>query len=744
MNNDKKPHLWIPAQEVDDFSKKPTGRGNDYGLKHEEHGAKLSKGLQDVATFFKNRRSGDSFEEQDLFAFKVTLQEKEDIANQKAFIESEGLTINAVKDKRHAIVSANRSAFDTLQQRVNRYKAKGTKKAFQFIESFEPFTASDKAAESLIKYIERHKEITEVDVQIMLLPEMEPASRNRAERDISKKILREHGTIEGAPYHMMDGTSVIRSVLSPSSLKTVSEDARIYRIERTAFFRAILNSPTGILKHDFHIDRQVDVVTLPTVVVLDDGIRFPDSFGDDLVPVHWSASGCEYNPASFGHHGTKVAGKVVFGDISLAQEPLVLTPRARVIDARISDGNPTPSDVFSARIREAVEKFADIADIFNLSFNDNRSPIDGDEMSQLGSDLDQLSYRYNIRFVISAGNHNLWRTQGSLKDIIDDDDSRISVPADAMLGITVGAVVGADHEESISRINEIAPYSRKGPGFQGFYKPDLVAYGATVLQQDGHIPIDDYSICLSCEHKLVPDAGTSFTAPKVAGDLAQIQQTVPEQDIGLAQALLFNGTTSIFDKTGISQEDLDYASNLYGRGLSSPQNCIYSTENRVTFLNKGTMNRLTKRHVKFYIPTALADFRAKRGHKKLRITVTCIARPPIDRTKGSEYSAAYISASLHWLNSNGTNKTGNPKVSDNRNKWDTCYHFSNEFSSFSAGDWEVWLELFTRWGIKDEDEIPYSLVITLEDLTKSNNLYSEIVRETAGRFQQKQSARISI
>ena len=112
--------------------------------------------------------------------------------------------------------------------------------------------------------------------------------------------------------------------------------------------------------------------------------------------------------------------------------------------------------------------------------------------------------------------------------------------------------------------------------------------------------------------------------------------------------------------------------------------------------------------------------------------------------KLSEYSAAYISASLHRLNANGANVVDNPAVSDNRNKWDTCCHFSNEFSSFSSGDWEVWLELFTRWGVKDEDEIPYSLVITLEDLTQSNNLYSEIIRETSGRFQQKQSARISV
>lgn len=88
------------------------------------------------------------------------------------------------------------------------------------------------------------------------------------------------------------------------------------------------------------------------------------------------------------------------------------------------------------------------------------------------------------------------------------------------------------------------------------------------------------------------------------------------------------------------------------------------------------------------------------------------------------------------------NVTDNPSVSEKRRKWDTCCHFSNEFSSFSPGDWEVWLELFTRWSIADDQEIPYSLVVTLEDLTSSNNLYSEIIRETAGRFQPMQALRM--
>ena len=71
----------------------------------------------------------------------------------------------------------------------------------------------------------------------------------------------------------------------------------------------------------------------------------------------------------------------------------------------------------------------------------------------------------------------------------------------------------------------------------------------------------------------------------------------------------------------------------------------------------------------------------------------------------NEYVSAYVSASIHRLNSNGKNVTDNPSVSEKRKKWDTCCHFSNEFSSFSPGDWEVWLELFTRWSIADDQEI---------------------------------------
>lgn len=148
------------------------------------------------------------------------------------------------------------------------------------------------------------------------------------------------------------------------------------------------------------------------------------------------------------------------------------------------------------RIQEAVAEFAPIAKIFNFSYNAD-VPIEGDDMSVLGSELDLLCRAHHIKFVLSAGNHKLVFSEDNLKDIIDDDDSKIAEPADAMLGIAVGAVVGQTHPGSVSKMNEISPYSRRGPGFAGFYKPDITAYGATQYK-NGMVPPDPYSLCRNC------------------------------------------------------------------------------------------------------------------------------------------------------------------------------------------------------------------------------------------------------
>ncbi|WP_425805186.1 S8 family peptidase [Desulfitobacterium sp. Sab5] len=734
-NEDQKQHLWIPFEEVEEVPKKPMNIPEDRGLDHTEHGSKLSQGLMEIMSAYDKLKSGDSLSEEDIMVFKLVLPEGETVAGQQKFIENEGMKINAVKDSRHAIVTSSKSMFQRLRGRVGTYKDQDKLKGYQYIEGFELYSAEEKQATSLKHYLEQQKDVLTIDIQMMFIPHLDKEIQSKAVIKLGEKIRQIEGKLQREPYQLSDGTAVIRALVPMSSINNLANDGAIYRIEQTTFFQIMTPSALNPFSSALNIDPDVDIDSLPVVAVLDTGIEFPPEL-EQLVPIHWEAPNCN----GFRHyHGTGVASKVVFSHIGLQLTNEYLVPRAKVIDCKIYDQSNNAQDVMVERIREAVKNFASITKIFNLSSN-IKKPIEGDELSILGYELDVLMSRYKVKFVISAGNHSLVASCSTLEEILEDDEIRIAEPADAMLGITVGSIVGTQHEPSVSKVNDIAPYSRIGPGFAGFYKPDLVTYGATQYS-DTSVPRDPFSIILVPGGGLFSDCGTSYTAPVVAGDLAELASIVPENDIFLAQALLYNGAQQLWDTKKMTQEEADYIGNLYGRGISAPHISKFSSPHKVSFLRTGKLNRLTKQRVKFHVPTIQAK---ASGNNTTRVTITCITDPPIDKTKGSDYLGAYIRASIHKLDKNGKNVSANPKVSDNMNKWDTCYHFSNTYSVFSAGSWEVWLELFTRWGIENDDEIPYALVITVEDLTQENDIYSAIVRETAGRFQPINKVRVAV
>jgi len=730
----RRQHLWIPQEEVVKLKKEAVGRTTDRGVNFSEHGAILSHGLQTIVTAYSHIED-DSLSDEDIMVFKLVLPEGEDIYNKRNIAEIEGFSINAIKDKTHAVVTAKKSMFRRLQDRVGKYSGSGSLKHFQFVEEFEPLTTEDKQANSLRKYLAENKDVISIDVQMMLLPNLPTDVQNKAVGKLTEKIQKNEGVLPVQPYHLSDGTTIMRAMLPIKNLEGISEDPAIYRVEQTSFFQV---SPSGIevFGADLSLDPNIDINSLATVAVLDSDVDFPDDFAA-LVPVKWRATGIIGRSSG---HGTGVASKVVFSHIGLQLTNSHLTPRAKIIACDIYGGDgEVSSDEMAQRIEEAVTEFADVCNLFNLSTNVPR-PIDGDELSIMGYQLDCLMKKHGIKFVISAGNHYLALTSSSLEKILDDDDIRIAEPGDAMLGITVGAVAGVSHVESFSAENEIAAYSRTGPGFAGFYKPDLVSYGAN-LKFDQTIPRDPYSILLAPGGQLTVSSGTSFTAPVVAGDIAELLQVIPSNNILLAQALLYNGTMQIWETKGLAKDEADYIGNQYGRGLSSPDNSKYSSPHKVTFLRTGSLRRLTKERVRFLIPSVQAELK---GRGNTKVTITCLADPPIDKTKGSQYFGAYISASLHKRGKNGELVTANPRISDNRNKWDACYHFSNIFSGFSAGDWEVWLDLSTRWFDDDNQEIPYALVVTVEDMTKTNDIYAEIIAEAAGRFQPITSVRIPV
>ena len=671
-----------------------------------------------------------------LYVFKVELPEGEKIQHKSDIFTKNGMHVNAVKDERHAVVSTTRHQFQILRNRVEAYTANGTNRTqFDYIESIAPYIGTEKNSGELRKKIYIDQPPETVDIQLMFIPNLQSKDYVMAIEKVKEKIHTVRGKIQQDPYYLSDRTPVIRAIVPSGTLSHFENDSAIYRIEETRFFNVGVDNFLVNISDSAQMADGVSLEDLPIVVILDSGINFPSPF-DQLVVEHWTAP---LSPGGDKNHGTRVASRVLFSQLGnqLADSQRI-TPRARVIDCNILDG-PVPENIMIQRIQQAVDCYHEISKIYNLSANAS-IPIEGDEMSIIGFELDALQLKYGVQFVVSAGNHELWKTETSIDDIFDDDDSRIAPPADSMLSIVAGAVVSEDHVGSLSGKNIIAPYSRRGPGFAGFSKPDMCAYGGTIsLDGTGaHVPVDMTSLVLTQNGTVEPDAGTSFTAPTVAGDLAEILNNTPNDDILLAKALLYHNAKPLWESDEMENEELAFAHNLYGRGTASVEDSKFSSPSRVTFLRTGSLNRLTKERVKIYMPEVLA---AQVGRNVARVTVTCLSLPPVDRTKGSEYLGAFIRASLKKSHPDGHLLPVTQDYSEGRRKWDVCCQFTKTFTSFNSGDWQIWLELFSRWDEENID-VPYALVATIEDVSGTLDVYSEV--QAQNRYQLANTLRIKV
>lgn len=679
-----------------------------------EHGAKLSASLEILQANLEKNRDNDSLASLGFFVFKVTLPEGERIQDKEEIFTRTGLEIKAVKTVNKAIVSTSKSRFQILTANVERYRNTGLRKSyFDFIDDYEVYSGQEKNSSELRKTMCAEQLPETLDIQLMLLPNMAMDEYNIVLTNLKKKL----GNSQKSVYRLSDGTPVVRALIEPSTLTKFENDSAIFRIEETDFFNVPSDIPQGISIEDFKLAPDVDLGKLPVVVVLDNGVKSPKHL-KELVVDRWVSSNTTGGDCS---HGTRVASLVSFRNFKIDSDR-ILRPRVRIIDCNILDGN-VPIDEFISRIQNSVIKYVDKSKIFNLSAN-SKNPIDGDEMSILGYELDVLQQKNHVQFIVSAGNHYLWKYNYSLEEILDDDDSIISSPADSMLSIVVGATAGCTHDTCISKNHQIAPYSRRGPGFKDFSKPDMTAYAGVIVQDNGiaSVPQDNFSLSLDKTGFLSPDAGTSFSAPIISGDLAEILG-VTEDNLLLAKALMYHNAKPLWNEDEMTNEDLWGVHNLYGRGFSDVDSSKYSSPSRVTFLRTGILNRTSKERIKFYMPDILA---AQPGRNVAKVTVTCISLPPVDRTKGTEYLGAYIRATLKKAgDTEDVLRSVSPIFREGHQKWDVCSQFSQLFTSFNAGDWQVWLELFARWELKDEN-VPYALVVTIEDLSGQLDIYQEI------------------
>lgn len=761
MDNDNKgkkgkKHFTIPDNEVQREDTKRIAIPEPVEIDFREHGEKIGEGLLSI----KERNSSNhNILSDDLLFFQVELPNDKVIDSrgdyERIFADNK-ININAIRDSHKAIVSIKKDDMIALEESAVKY-TQGTapKSSFwQYIDEISPIDIHDKKSKKLDYLQNNEKNNDIIDAQITVVPKLNEEQYAKILPHLITLVESFDGDIESdGIYYLADHTPVLHAYLPSSAVNDLIEQEVVLDIDITHKYNGshqITKNGQNVAGFDFDSDNLDD---LPLICVLDDGVSFPDNISASIAG-RWTAPDINYNTSA---HGTKVASRIIFGE-NLAEQisNQLLIPKARVIDAVISDGNTVTETKIISRIRKAVQEIKHITTTFCLAFNDNSSSIFGEKsVSKLAFELDVLSYKEGVNFVISMGNHELWRTLNDINDIYEHDDARLASPAESLHSLSIGSITKDQHPDSMSNKNALSPFSRVGYGFANSYKPDLVYPGGNVCKQNTRyfIPKTSGMFVINSDGYISLDFGTSFSTPLAAFDLSSLQHSVIEylNSIGdtdnldrkatfISRGLLSHHAKSIDNMSDATTEEYN---KVYGCGYGSLDSAKESFASKPTYIRYGKMNRKTKEKVGFLIPAVLSDKR-KSGVKLAKVTVTCLSISPVDMSKGSEYLRAYIDTSLHMLNSNSTLVTKNPSQKNGRKKWSNLQHFSQEFTVFDSGDWQLWLELYTKPEIPDEEEIEYVLIITIESLYENEelNLYGEI--EATNRFNILQEISIDI
>ncbi len=502
--------------------------------------------------------------------------------------------------------------------------------------------------------------------------------------------------------------------------------------------------------------REDAVGDFPVVVVVDSGVSNEIPGLASWVVGRDSQVAPEYRNTD---HGSFVAGLICWGG--------ELNPTLAGIDGNpcgifdlqvIPNNDPAKGDTlalleseFLVSIDAALQEHANKYKVWNLSLGTDTVCL-LDEFSALAEELDNLQEKYEVSFVISAGNYDTPPLLDFPRTAAQLDAGRITTPADSVLGITVGAVSHVDYKKNGPKEHHPSAFSRHGAGPNYVIKPDLVHYGGSCSTDLVHIAgVRSVNGTGSAEN-----LGTSFAAPLVSRTLAQIyHQITPTPTPVLARALLTHHARDPRTRNRVPDGD----ENFFGFGLpASVPYCLECTPHTSTLVFDDVLRPgYFLEWNDFPYPPSL-----HRGGKYFgEIWMTVAFRPARGARWGTEYCETHIDAHLGVYRGQKSRDTGISTTKfvglvppEHKNvgllyesyqveklrKWAPVRTYYGDLGAKGErGDrWRLKLQLLTRHDIEDEEAFkpqPFSLIITISDPEKKIRVYDEMAQIVRNRFQ---------
>lgn len=394
-------------------------------------------------------------------------------------------------------------------------------------------------------------------------------------------------------------------------------------------------------------------------------------------------------------HGTAVTSLIVDGP-SLNPDLDDGCGRFRVRHFAVASGDKFSSFSILKNIEKIILTNPDIK-VWNLSLG-SKLEINPNFISPEAAILDKIQYENNVIFIIAGTNK-----------ADDESPKAIGTPADSINSIVVN---------SVTNEGKPASYTRVGPVLSFFIKPDIAYYGG-----------DNFNKIKVCTNRGIEFVqGTSFAAPWIARKMCYLI-SVLNLSREEAKALLIHSATTW------QKQEIEPIKIGHGIVPKKIDHVVNSPNDEIQFIISGISEEYDTYNYKIPVPLH------QNKHPFIAKATLCYF-PRCSRNQGVDYTNTELdikfgrikNTDIKSIDDNYQDKNGHytweEDARKNYRKWDNVKHIREIVktrnmpkASYSAkGLWGISLKTKNRLNPQDGQNLKFSLVITLKELSGVNRI----------------------